>query len=73
MSPRLFLVIKLKQNIYLIFSELREYGEWQTYELNYEDDFFSFNHERHKQLVSRGYLINLDNNTMVKIINKQIH
>ena len=72
MEPNVVFSYKIETEHYLTFSELREYGEWQTYELNHEDDFFSFNHERHKPLVGRGYLVKLDNNTMVKIINEQI-
>ncbi len=73
MEPNVVFVYKIETDKYLSLSELREVGEWQTYEINHPEEFSTFNHEESKPLEGRGYSIGHDDNTsMLDIINKQI-
>ncbi|WP_456278743.1 DUF1835 domain-containing protein [Bacillus sp. AK128] len=58
---------------YLTVSDMTENGEWQTFELDHEDEFNAFNHEENKALEGRGYFLNQDYlNMMVEETNKHI-
>ncbi|WML38200.1 DUF1835 domain-containing protein [Neobacillus sp. OS1-2] len=59
---------------YLTVKEMFDCGEWQTYELNHEGEFATFNHEEMEPLIGRGYSVSLEvNNMMVEKINQLIH
>ena len=48
-------------------------GEWQTYELEYEAEFETFNHVESHPLEGKGYVINQsDVKTMVEVVNTYI-
>lgn len=73
LEPNVVLVYKIETQKYLTVSEIWEYGEWQTYELNLAEEFDTFKHEESKSLEGRGYLVKQDvTNIMLDIINKQI-
>jgi hypothetical protein len=73
MNPNVVFVYKIETDHYLTVSELRDFGEWQTYEINHAGEFDTFNHEESNPLEGRGYfVIQEDTNTMLEIINKQI-
>jgi hypothetical protein len=73
MEPNVVFVYKIETNHYLSFSNLSEFGEWQTYEINHPEEFDTFHHEKFEPLVGRGYAISYsDDNMMLEIINKQI-
>lgn len=73
MVPNVVFVYKIETNDYLSFSNLSEFGEWQTYEINHPEEFDTFHHEKFEPLVGRGYAVShSDDNMMLEIINKQI-
>ncbi len=48
-------------------------GEWQTYELEHEVEFETFNHEKSHPLEGKGYVMKQsDVNTMVQVVNTYI-
>ncbi|WP_307336526.1 DUF1835 domain-containing protein [Metabacillus malikii] len=53
---------------------MNENGEWQTYELEHENEFEMFNHEESNPLEGKGYAIKQsDVNTVVEVINSCIN
>ncbi|UFU00146.1 DUF1835 domain-containing protein [Radiobacillus kanasensis] len=73
MEPNVVFVYKVKTQDYLTISDLKENGEWQTFELKHEEEFETFTHEESKPLEGRGYLIKQDDlNIIVEKINKYI-
>jgi hypothetical protein len=73
MNPNVVFVYKIETDHYLTVSELRDFGEWQTYEINLAEEFDTFNHVESNPLEGRGYFVKQeDSNTMLEIINKQI-
>lgn len=72
-EPNVVFVYKIETNHYLSFSNISEFGEWQTYEINQPEEFDAFHHEKFEPLVGRGYAVShSDHNMMLEIINKQI-
>ena len=52
---------------------MNENGEWQTYELEHEDEFETFHHEESNPLEGKGYMIKQnDVNSMVEVVNNYI-
>jgi hypothetical protein len=73
MEPNVVFSYKIETDHYLTVSELREFGEWQTYEINHPEEFDTFHHADNNPQEGRGYIVNQEaNNDMAKIINKQI-
>ncbi len=72
-EPNVVFVYNIKTQNYLTASELVSVAEWETFELNHEDEFARFDHEESKPLEGRVYLMKQDDrNIMLKEINKQI-
>lgn len=60
-------VYRIESEGYLTAAEVREKGEWQTYEIDHPEEFEPFHHEENEPIVGRGYWVNQEtNNTMVK-------
>lgn len=73
MEPNVVFVYEIKTQDYLTIADLTESGEWQTFELNHEDNFDTFYHEEYKPLEGQGYFINQENlHVMVEKINYYI-
>lgn len=72
-EPNVVYVYKIVTLDYVTVLDLTENGEWQTFELDHEDEFDAFNHEENKALEGRGYFLNRDYlNMMVEEANKYI-
>lgn len=73
MEPNVVFVYKIETDFYLSLSNLSEFGEWQTYEINHPEEFDTFHHEKFEPLVGRGYAVSQsDHNMMLEKINEQI-
>ncbi|MGN7479862.1 DUF1835 domain-containing protein [Solibacillus silvestris] len=73
MEPNVVFVYKIETQNYVTVSDLNEHGEWQTFELEHEEEFGMFNHEESNPLEGNVYAINQsDVNTMVKFVNRCI-
>ncbi|KQL18445.1 hypothetical protein AN957_07580 [Cytobacillus solani] len=73
MEPNVVFVYKIETQNYVTVSDLNENGEWQTYELEHENEFEMFNHEESNPLEGKGYAIKQsDVNTMVEVVNRCI-
>lgn len=70
MEPNVVFVYKIEPQNYVTVLDLNENGEWQTYELEHEEEFEMFNHEESNPLEGKGYAIQQsDVNTMVEVVN----
>ena len=73
-EPNIVFVYKVETLRYLTLKEMPHIGEWQTFELNHEEEFDTFNHEDSTPLTGRFYVVSQDtNNIMLKKINQLIH
>jgi len=73
-EPNVVFVYRIRSPKYVIASQLLHNGGWETFELENEEQFDSFDHEKHKPLEGRGYLLNQEGiKMMAEKINEQIH
>lgn len=73
MEPNGVLVYKIKTRNYVTVTDMNKNWDWQTYKVEHEDDFETFNHETGNLLEGKGYSMNQnDLNQMVEIINEYI-
>ncbi|MGG0668297.1 DUF1835 domain-containing protein [Sporosarcina koreensis] len=67
------LVYKIKTRQFVTVSDMSENEEWQTYEVEHEDAFETFHHEKSNPLEDKGYVMNQnDLNRMVETVNTYI-
>ncbi|GIN84455.1 hypothetical protein J6TS2_08410 [Heyndrickxia sporothermodurans] len=73
LEPNVVFVYKIETDFYLTLETFIHHGEWQTFEIEDENDFDSFHHQQNEALQGRSYLINEeDRNQMLQMINKLI-
>ncbi|MFJ5714483.1 DUF1835 domain-containing protein [Neobacillus sp. NPDC093127] len=72
-EPNVVFVYKIESEKYITVSEISQAGEWNTFEINNEVEFGTFNHKEWKPLEGRGYFLRQDDlNIMTRKINQLI-
>ena len=73
MEPAIVFVYKIDTQNYIQVSDLSESDQWETFTLNYGDDFETFNHEESRPLEGRSYWFRQEGMyKMVEEINQHI-